>query len=99
MSIFVKINKSISDAIKLKHDFALALTLLLTLFFVNLTTAYAQDTQHKKEKDAKLAQLNSKILYFETAAWVTSGAVHAVATNGKHLRFVTDGSDLRIVQS
>ena len=42
---------------------------------------------------------NSKTLYFETSAWVTSGAIHAVDVDGNHLRFVTDGSELRIVQS
>lgn len=42
---------------------------------------------------------DSKTLYFETSAWVTSGAIHAVNVNGNHLRFVTDGGDLRIVQS
>lgn len=42
---------------------------------------------------------DSKTLYFETSAWVTSGAVHAVDVDGDHLRFVTDGSDLRVVQS
>lgn len=42
---------------------------------------------------------NSKTLYFETSAWVTSGAIHAVDADGNHLRFVTDGSELRVVQS
>jgi len=42
---------------------------------------------------------NSKTLYFETSAWVTSGAIHAVDVDGHHLRFVTDGSELRVVQS
>jgi dipeptidyl aminopeptidase/acylaminoacyl peptidase len=42
---------------------------------------------------------NSKTLYFETSAWVTSGAIHAVDVDGNHLRFVTDGSELRVVQS
>jgi hypothetical protein len=42
---------------------------------------------------------DSKTLYFETSAWVTSGAIHAIDINGKNLRFVTDGSELRIVQS
>src|SRR5438045_3076772 len=32
---------------------------------------------------------NSKTLYFETSAWVTSGAIHAVDVNGNHLRYVT----------
>jgi len=42
---------------------------------------------------------DNKTLYFETSAWVTSSAVHAVDINGEHLRFVTDGNDLRVVQS
>lgn len=42
---------------------------------------------------------DSKTLYFETSAWVTSGAIHAVDVDGNHLRFVTDGSELRVVQS
>lgn len=42
---------------------------------------------------------NSKTLYFETSAWVTSGAIHAVDVDGTHLKFVTDGSELRVVQS
>ncbi len=42
---------------------------------------------------------NSKTLYFETSAWVTSGAIHAVDIDSNHLRFVTDGSELRVVQS
>lgn len=43
--------------------------------------------------------LDSKTLYFETSAWVTSGAVHAVNVNGKNLRFVIDGGEYRIVQN
>ncbi|EKD70183.1 MAG: hypothetical protein ACD_46C00608G0001 [uncultured bacterium] len=42
---------------------------------------------------------DSKTLYFETSAWVTSGAIHAVGIDGTHLRFVTHGSELRVVQS
>ena len=42
---------------------------------------------------------NSKTLYFETSAWVTSGAIHAMDVDGNHLRFVTAGSRLRVVQS
>ncbi len=42
---------------------------------------------------------NSKTLYFETSAWVTSGAIHAVDVDGNHLRFVTSGGELRVVQS
>lgn len=42
---------------------------------------------------------DSRTLYFETSAWVTSGAIHAVDADGKHLRFVIDGGELRVVQS
>lgn len=42
---------------------------------------------------------DNKTLYFETSAWVTSGAIHAVDVDGHHLRFVTAGSELRVVQS
>lgn len=40
---------------------------------------------------------DSKTLYFETSAWVVSGAIHAVDVDGKNLRFVTDGNDYRII--
>ena len=43
--------------------------------------------------------LDSKTLYFETSAWVTSGAVHAVNIDEKNERFVTDGTELQIVQT
>lgn len=42
---------------------------------------------------------DNQTLYFETSAWVTSGAVHAIDVNGKHLRFITDGNELHVVQS
>ena len=42
---------------------------------------------------------DNKTLYFETSAWVTSGAIHAVDVDGNHLRFVTHGDNLRVVQS
>lgn len=42
---------------------------------------------------------DNKTLYFETSAWVTSGAIHAVDVDGNHLRFVTHGNKLRVVQS
>ena len=51
------------------------------------------------DPDNLLFSPDSRTLYFETSAWVTSGAVHAVDINGKHLRFLTDGSELRVVQS
>src|SRR3990167_5779462 len=42
---------------------------------------------------------DSKMVYFLTAAWVTSGAIHAADINGKRVRFVTDGNEFHIVQS
>ena len=42
---------------------------------------------------------DSKTLYFETSAWVTSGAVHAVNVDGKNERFVIDGDELHLVQT
>ncbi len=42
---------------------------------------------------------NSKIIFFETDAWTTSGAIHSVNVNGKDLRFVTDGNDYHVVLS
>ena len=42
---------------------------------------------------------DSKTLYFETSAWVTSGAIHAVDIDGKHLRFITDGGELQVMQN
>ncbi len=40
---------------------------------------------------------DSKTLYFETSAWATSGAIHAIDIDGKNLRFVTDCNGYRIV--
>lgn len=51
------------------------------------------------DPDYLLFSLDSRTLYFETSAWTTSGAIHAVNINGKYLRFVTDGGNLRVVQS
>ncbi|HLB56145.1 MAG TPA: hypothetical protein VJK30_02265 [Coxiellaceae bacterium] len=41
---------------------------------------------------------DNRTLYFETSAWVTSGAIHAVNVDGKYLQFVTDGGEYRIVR-
>lgn len=40
---------------------------------------------------------DSKTLYFETSAWATSGALHAIDITGKNLRFVTDCNEYRVV--
>jgi hypothetical protein len=44
-----------------------------------------------------LFTLNSKAVYFQTAAWATSGAIHLIdlSTNKQH--FVTDGNSLELV--
>lgn len=40
---------------------------------------------------------NSKVLYFGTSAWTTSGAVHSVNVDGTNQRFVTDGSLVEVI--
>lgn len=42
---------------------------------------------------------DSKTLYFQTSAWVVSGAIHAVNVDGKNLRFVTDGNEYSVVRA
>ena len=42
---------------------------------------------------------DSKTLYFETSAWVTSGAIHAVNVINGHERFVTDGGQYSVVMN
>ncbi|NIF47729.1 hypothetical protein F3J28_08110 [Enterobacter sp. Ap-1006] len=46
----------------------------------------------------KLSQ-DAKTLYFETAAWATSAAIHALDIASHHQRYVTDGSLICIVAS
>lgn len=41
---------------------------------------------------------DSKMLYFATSGWATSGAIHAVNVDGSHLRFVTDGNEYHVVK-
>lgn len=40
---------------------------------------------------------DSKTLYFETSAWITTGAIHAVDLGTHHVRFVCSGSQLRVI--
>lgn len=40
---------------------------------------------------------DSKTLYFETSAWTTSGAIHAINVNQTHSRFVTDGNEYHVI--
>ncbi len=40
---------------------------------------------------------DGKTLYFETSAWTTSGAIHAINVNGTHSRFVTDGNEYHVI--
>jgi hypothetical protein len=58
-----------------------------------------EPTKRIVDPDHLLFSLDSRTLYFETSAWTTSGAIHAVNINGKYTRFVTDGGNLRVVQS
>ncbi|OGT36627.1 MAG: hypothetical protein A3F12_00905 [Gammaproteobacteria bacterium RIFCSPHIGHO2_12_FULL_38_14] len=40
---------------------------------------------------------DSKTLYFATSAWATSGAIHAIDSDGKNLRFITAGNEYHVV--
>ena len=42
---------------------------------------------------------DGKLLYFVTAAWVTSGAVHVVDTTNRKERYVFPGNDIKVVKS
>jgi hypothetical protein len=42
---------------------------------------------------------DGKVVYFVTLAWATSGAVHAVDTTNRKLRFVMAGSGVEVVPS
>ena len=41
---------------------------------------------------------NSKTLYFQTSAWATSGAIHAIDMDSKNSRFVTDGNEYHVIK-
>ncbi len=60
---------------------------------------------HSAHPENELSGINSlkfspdgSTLYFSTAAWVTSGAIHAVPVQGGHERFVTKGNGFAVVQ-
>ncbi|WP_028219252.1 TonB family protein [Paraburkholderia oxyphila] len=60
---------------------------------------------HAAKPEGELSDINSlafspdgSTLYFSTAAWVTSGAIHAVPVQGGHERFVTNGNDFAVVK-
>ncbi|HZE57095.1 MAG TPA: hypothetical protein VE031_04520 [Chthoniobacterales bacterium] len=42
---------------------------------------------------------DGKLLYFVTAAWVTSGAVHVVDTTNRKEHYVFPGNDIKVVKS
>ncbi len=42
---------------------------------------------------------DGRLVYFVTAAWATSGAVHVIDTTNRKERFVVAGSDLQVVPS
>jgi hypothetical protein len=41
---------------------------------------------------------NSKILYFQTAAFPTTSALHSVNINGKQVRYVIPGNDFEVLK-
>jgi TonB family protein len=60
---------------------------------------------HSKQPENELSGINAltvspdgSTLYFKTAAWVTSGAIHAVPIQGGRERFVTSGNSIAVVQ-
>jgi dipeptidyl aminopeptidase/acylaminoacyl peptidase len=55
--------------------------------------------KHLSELNNPLFALNSKAVYFQSAAWAVSGTIHIIdlITNKEH--FVTDGNSLELVPS
>ncbi|CAB3801853.1 hypothetical protein LMG28614_05509 [Paraburkholderia ultramafica] len=60
---------------------------------------------HSAKPENELSGINSlkfspdgSTLYFNTAAWVTSGAIHAVPVQGGRERFITNGNGFAVVQ-
>ncbi|MFX1716736.1 TolB family protein [Paraburkholderia sp. A1RO-5L] len=60
---------------------------------------------HSQKPEGELSGINSLVfspdgstLYFNTAAWVTSAAIHAVSVQGGRERFVTDGNGVAVVK-
>jgi len=49
--------------------------------------------------DTPMFSPDGRTVYFTSAAWATSGSIHAVAAAGGKERFVTDGNALTVVQS
>ena len=61
---------------------------------------FACDDPEKKITDPVQLHFssNSKTLYFQTSAWVTSGAIHAIDMDSKSPRFVTDGNEYHVIK-
>lgn len=60
---------------------------------------------HSEKPEGELSGINSLAfspdgskLYFNTSAWVTSEAIHAVSVQGGHERFVTNGNGVAVVR-
>jgi hypothetical protein len=60
---------------------------------------------HSEKPEGELSGINSlafspdgSALYFNTAAWVTSEAIHAVPVEGGRERFVTNGNGIAVVR-
>ncbi|WP_148662179.1 TolB family protein [Paraburkholderia phytofirmans] len=49
--------------------------------------------------DTPMFSPDGRTVYFTSAAWATSGAIHAIAAAGGKERFVTDGNTLMVVPS
>lgn len=61
---------------------------------------FACDDPEKKITDPVQLHFspNSKTLYFQTSAWATSGAIHAIDMDSKSPRFVTDGNEYHVIK-
>jgi TonB family protein len=63
-----------------------------------VTAAYASTPEGELSGIKSLAfSPDGSTLYFNTAAWVTSGAIHAVSVQSGRERFVTSGNTLTVV--
>jgi len=62
---------------------------------------FSCDDPKKMIVDPKNLQFSpdNKTLYFQTTAWETSDAIHAVTVSTGSLRFVTDGNQYHVIQT
>lgn len=64
-----------------------------------LSQENADSEKNLTELNNPLFALNSNAVYFMSAAWVTSNAIHIIDLNTHEQHFVTDGNSLELVPS